>query len=282
MIRLSKTSDINDIILLWNEAFGDTAEDIKFFLDEKYLPNNTVVYECDGKVVSVLFLLEGEMHINEVDYPSFYLYAACTLKAYRGRGIMSELLEYAALISGQRQKYFIALKPAEESLYNYYSKFGYKTVYYKNIVEINSCISNQSNDFSCPVNSCDYSFFRNNAFSDINYFKWDKKSVDFAIRHHKHFGGEILSFDDGYILYSKINDTIHVKESTFFSVDKIIRLLNSKISTGEFDSIQIDLPYIYNQDNCKIVNSGMLLALNSDANKIIENLNSAYLNLTLD
>ena len=45
MIRLSQSKDIPDIIALWSEAFGDSEEDIRFFLDRKYIPENTVVIE---------------------------------------------------------------------------------------------------------------------------------------------------------------------------------------------------------------------------------------------
>ena len=105
MIRLSQTKDIPDLITLWNEAFGDSEEDIRFFLDRKYIPENTVVYDDNGKIASVLFLLSGDMRISGKDYPSYYLYAAATLQSHRGKGIMGQMLEYsknlASILSGR-------------------------------------------------------------------------------------------------------------------------------------------------------------------------------------
>ncbi len=282
MIRLSVTTDINDIILLWSESFGDSFEDIKFFLDEYYLSDNTVVCEYNGKVVSVLFLLDGDMHIKGIDYPSYYLYAACTAETYRGKGIMANMLEFAKLLSRERKKYFIALKPAEESLYNYYSKFGYKTVFSKKIAEIRFDFSANIKEFSDILFNNDYYGLRYKAFVDFNYFKWNRKSIEFAIRHHKHFGGEFFASADGYILYSIDDNSVHIKENTFSSVEEITECLNRNNIASKYDSIIIDLPYGFNHDKCKVVDSGMLLAVNNDANELIDNLSDAYLNLTLD
>ena len=56
MIRFATENYINGIINLWNEAFGDSEEDIKFFLKNKFIPENTLIYESDKEVVSMLFL----------------------------------------------------------------------------------------------------------------------------------------------------------------------------------------------------------------------------------
>ena len=59
MIRFSNEKDILQIVSLWSEAFGDGEKEIRFFLDEWYKPQNTLVCELNGEVVSMLFLLEG-------------------------------------------------------------------------------------------------------------------------------------------------------------------------------------------------------------------------------
>ena len=66
MVRLSTNNDINGIISVWKEAFGDSESDIRFFLDEHFKPDNTVISECEGEVASVLFLLFiGNMCISQ-------------------------------------------------------------------------------------------------------------------------------------------------------------------------------------------------------------------------
>ncbi len=70
IIRLSHKNDISGIISLWSESFGDSEEEIMFFIKNKYIPENTLVAELNGEIASVLFLLDGKMCIKGVDYPS--------------------------------------------------------------------------------------------------------------------------------------------------------------------------------------------------------------------
>ena len=46
IIRLSEKDDIKGIVSLWSEAFGDSEEEIMFFIDNKYIPENTVDTCC--------------------------------------------------------------------------------------------------------------------------------------------------------------------------------------------------------------------------------------------
>ena len=55
MIRFSNEKDIPQIASLWSEAFGDGEKEIRFFLDEWYKPQNTLVCELNGEFVSMLF-----------------------------------------------------------------------------------------------------------------------------------------------------------------------------------------------------------------------------------
>ncbi len=283
MIRLSEEKDISGIVALWKESFGDTEEDIHFFLNAHYNPDNTLVYEVEGKMASVLFLLEGEMHIKGVDYPSYYLYAACTSAKYRGRGFMAKLLDFAKSISADRKKFFIALKPAEESLYAYYSKFGYKSVFTKKIATFTrlDCYNNLIGKNEILASSL--SEIRNGFYSDIDYFKWDDKFVNFAFEHHKYFGGQCFIDCKGYILYTFNDEIMSVKETTFTQTE--LMTVADKLSENyKFNSISVDLPFNYDVEFSKteIVNSGMLLPLCDDAESLINKIDNAYLALTLD
>jgi hypothetical protein len=101
-----------EIIPLWQEAFGDTKEEIVFFLDNckhKMILGN---FEKD-KLISILFLVECSL--------GKYIYAACTKKEKRGTGSMSELLRYC---KNHYEK--LCLIPANEGLVSYYEHRGFK------------------------------------------------------------------------------------------------------------------------------------------------------------
>ncbi len=109
MIKTVKNK--KEIIPLWCEAFGDSEEEIRFFLEN-------ASYECagyyaDGELAAMLFLIKCTLCKEE----SNYIYAASTYKKFRKKGYMSELLKYC------KNKYgSLCLIPADEKLVNYYKK----------------------------------------------------------------------------------------------------------------------------------------------------------------
>lgn len=283
MVRLSNTDDIPGIITLWKEAFGDTKEDICFFLDAHFKPENTVVNDFDEKITSVLFLLDGFMHINDCDYPSYYLYAACTLKEYRGRGQMAELLDFATKTAQNRKKYFICLKPAEESLFDYYSRFGYKTFFYKKTALFN-CEELKENEKNISESSnISLSDIRNSFLLNFNYFKWDEHSVNYAAKQNEYYGGYTFKSCKGYILYSVDKDVLTVKENTFTS-DLFIDAIKTITQKHCLQNIKADFPFGFDMSDMifETSRSGMILPLNAQADSLINSVDNAYLGLTLD
>ncbi len=127
MIRKALITDVPALVSNWHLCFGDEPSQIKpFFESEAFSLEDTLVYEENGAAVSQLFLIEGVLRKGCLVYPAFYLYAACTLEEYRGRGIMASLIEEAAAHARERGKEFIFLLPGEKKLYDYYSKFGFE------------------------------------------------------------------------------------------------------------------------------------------------------------
>lgn len=278
MIRYSEKSDIKDIIFLWNEAFGDSQEEIMFFINNKYKPENTLVFEDNSKIVSMLFLLEGEMKINNNRYPSYYLYAACTLNDCRGKGYMSQLLGFAKKTAYNRGYYFICLLPANKSLYEYYKKYGYKPLFKKKILSISS--ENITNKSDLSNSGCSDLFqLRENAFKNIDMFVWDGESLNFAFEHHKLYGGQAEISRKGYSLYTTKDKEINVKE---FCFTDIFDNLPSESASAVRISINLPVDYAVESDNYEIIDSGMILAVNDDAEKLINEIKNPYLGLTLD
>lgn len=113
MDKIIETKQYSDeMISLWQEAFGDCREDVLFFL-ENAVNKSCICYYTDDKLVSMFFLVD--CRVNDIRYK--YIYAACTAAAYQGRGYMSELLAYC-----QEHYDYILLIPADTDLVNYYRK----------------------------------------------------------------------------------------------------------------------------------------------------------------
>ncbi|MCM1285561.1 MAG: GNAT family N-acetyltransferase [Acetobacter sp.] len=111
----TKKFDDESIISLWREAFGDTREEIEFFLDN--CENKSVLcYYKNNELLSMLFLVDCTVSNERYKY----IYAACTRKRARKSGVMTELLDFAKeCYSG------ILLIPADEKLSKYYKKRGF-------------------------------------------------------------------------------------------------------------------------------------------------------------
>lgn len=113
MIRELKT--INDIVALWQDAFGDSEAEICFFA-ENVKDADCRAYYMDNKPVAMLYLINCQYK----GVTGGYVYAACTDRAYRQQGIMAKLLAYCKEIMP-----FVCLIPANAHLVAYYQKQGF-------------------------------------------------------------------------------------------------------------------------------------------------------------
>lgn len=272
MIRFSDNQDKEKLIELWSEVFGDSREAIELFFDYHFDCRNTLVSELDGRIVSMLYLIKGSFVISDESHPSYYLYAAATDCRYRGKGIMAEMLGFAKQTATDRGIDFICLLPAEKSLYGFYEKFGYKTVFKKKISEIK--INEITQIKTSEYNIIDYEMHRKSFFDGYDRFEWNGKDIEYAIRQHEFYGGKAVLNRKGYCLYSADEEKIYVKESTLQPY-------------GLFENgkdVFISLPVGYQSDDSdgEIIDSGMALPLNEKAASALEKSSNAYLGLTLD
>lgn len=112
MVNIIESKEYNDDqISLWRQAFGDSREEVLFFLDNSRNVSCLSLY--DDMLCSMLFLVDCEVCGNNFKY----IYAACTDKTCRNNGYMSILLNFV------KARYSnVVLIPADDSLVNYYSE----------------------------------------------------------------------------------------------------------------------------------------------------------------
>ena len=167
MVKFENEKLRGSAVALWQEAFGDSEEYINFFLDT-HKGCTCVALTENGELVSALYLIDGTLNNGE----GFYLFAAATFKAHRSKGYMARLLKLAEETAKQKNKSFIALVPAEKSLFDYYSRFGYKTAFYA---------KKQSKNLPVPQAE--------------NRFVWCKEHIDYILAEHAKYGTDILKND---------------------------------------------------------------------------------------
>lgn len=127
MIKI--TNNIDDIVPLWSEAFGDSREDIVFFIDN--IKNGVCLAEFQNdKAVSMLYLVDCCLNSKQ----AHYVYAACTDSKSRKKGYMAGLIKYC--IDNYDR---VCLIPADEHLVNYYNKQGLVFMHPVDDLKFNEC-----------------------------------------------------------------------------------------------------------------------------------------------
>ena len=133
MIRFTAATqhDLPALTELWQLCFGDDAKLINAFWQALF-GKLRVFCAADGKkTVAFLCAMPTTLVDDEGgEHPTAYLYAVCTAPAYRRRGISSALMRFAENALQKDGFLFTALVPAEESLFDFYAKQGYRTACY--------------------------------------------------------------------------------------------------------------------------------------------------------
>lgn len=106
---------------LWQKVFGDSDKFIDAFIMYYYKRSNMLTIEADGKMVSMLHLIDFESELGRTTY----IYGVATDPNYRSRGYASQLMRQAMEIIAERGDDAAILITSEESLKEYYQPFGF-------------------------------------------------------------------------------------------------------------------------------------------------------------
>lgn len=126
-IRFARIEDLPQQKLIWQLCFGDQQADIDFYYSYYDQPDKTLVFETAGLVQAMLTMLpiRGVLP-NGFNLEATMLYAIATHPEHQKKGLAAMLIEKANQISQQQNQPFTILVPASLSLFDYYSKQGYR------------------------------------------------------------------------------------------------------------------------------------------------------------
>ena len=116
MLTTPNNSDILELKALWLNTFDDDQKDIDEFFKVLFMQKNTLIWKANDKIISMLYMLPYEH--------SIYLYALATLPDYRGRGIMTRLINESCKIAKSKNAKALFLIPAT-GMEEYYKQFGF-------------------------------------------------------------------------------------------------------------------------------------------------------------
>ena len=135
MVVFADKSRENELIEIWQQSFGDSEEYIRMFFEWNLSKTMVIVYEVDGKAVSVAYLLPVTYErAGQKAVSCWYLYAAATLPEFRGRGYFGEIVK----VVREEVAEPVILVPGGASLVSYYEKQGMKVWLEEQYLDINT------------------------------------------------------------------------------------------------------------------------------------------------
>ncbi len=263
-IVYARKEDSAEIIDLWEEAFGDSEEYIRFYLENRFTEENMLVIREDDKIVSMASFWDASIKENDQIIPVKYVYAVATSISSRGKGYASRLMRHAY----EKYQMPLILQPGSSSLFHYYANIGFQKCFLECRRTWNATDTCNSDCIihSHPTEELIKRYFdaRELHMADVSYVQWNLPAITYALLENSYCGGHIAELSDGFILYRIRKDFLDIVE---------IVLPKERIDSGI-----LSLLCCLNKTKASINNpGGMLLWPESDEITI----HSPYLGLTL-
>lgn len=220
MITTAAPGMRGDLISLCDSCFKDGRAYTEKMFEYAFEPDNVLVYVENSAPIAMLFMLPYRFFGAGGAITCQYIYAACTAEAYRGKGLMSELLHRANEISRERGQLLSVLVPASESLFGYYGNSGYETTFDLLETEV------QGKEIeSYPDPTPELADMGVDEVFNLRAKHWgnhpltlerDHRSLTFTLSDNALFGGKSLGFEagtgSGYALCYPREESLFVKE----------------------------------------------------------------------
>ena len=140
-----------DLAALWQECFHDPKRYPEYFLNNIFLPRNTLVYRAGQELAAAVYLIPAQLLTRSGTVPAHYIFAAATAPKFRSHGYMSSLLAYAALAGAARGDCCSILLPSDDGLYRFYAAAGYKDFFRVRMAEVSAeTLKAASDREGCP------------------------------------------------------------------------------------------------------------------------------------
>ncbi|MCW0599962.1 GNAT family N-acetyltransferase [Clostridioides difficile] len=244
-IRYAKEEEIESIKEIWSYCFNDTESFMKYYFNDKYKSENTVVALDEGKIISSLQLNQYKLLLNSKVYNTSYVVGVSTLPEGRGVGYMNKVMKFTLNELYKKGQLVSILMPID---YRLYRRFGYEHCYdqieytintddLKNFKSSGKMIkSNLSQiDDLIRIDRAFLNEVNGNVLKDEHYYEnlfKEIQSEDGFLYIHE--GNE----KDGYIVYFLQEGKMFVRELFYKNIDALKSMLK----------------FIYNHNTqCKIV-----------------------------
>lgn len=244
-IRYAKEEEIESIKEIWSYCFNDTESFMKYYFNDKYKSENTVVALDEGKIISSLQLNQYKLLLNSKVYNTSYVVGVSTLPEGRGVGYMNKVMKFTLNELYKKGQLVSILMPID---YRLYRRFGYEHCY---------------DQIEYTINTDDLKNFK----SSGKMIKSDLSQIDDLIRIDRTFlnevNGNVLKDEHYYEnLFKEIQSEdgfLYIHEGNEKDGYIVYFLHEGKMFVRELfykniDALKSMLKFIYNHNTqCKIV-----------------------------
>lgn len=251
MIRISTPFDIPEMKAIWDANFKDPMNYIDFVFDEIAAPEDVLVDEQDGRVVSMVVMIPVDFVYNNEAVKTLYVFGAATDRKYQNRGIMTRMLLGAEDTARKKGARLSVLVPGERYLFEYYRKRGYRTDFSLKSIAIKPGMLDSASDVreAMRVDSLgaeEMFSVRENALKKIPHIAWSKDQLEFVIKDSRIYGDHTAAYSgihgEAYAFYSLRGRKLSIKECLGTTGDAELALINSVILASSAGSAVVNLP----------------------------------------
>lgn len=240
-IRYAKPIDKEQVVSVWNYCFEDGEDFVKYYFENVYDENNTIIIEENDEVLSALQLNKYTIDLRDNKYDVSYVVGVSSKPEVRGLGYMKHLMTYT-LEELYKNGEIVSLLMAID--YRLYKRYGFDHCYDQ--IQYN-LRTDELLGFRLSSKLRKATFEDAETLSRI-YTKAMESLNGYAVRDEAYFNRFMkeVSSESGYIYIDEENNSYiayYIQGDTFF----VRELIYNNIS-----SLKSMLAYIYNHNTqCK-------------------------------
>lgn len=215
---LAKPENGSELIDITVEAFNEPFSTVKFVFENRIDFDHCYVCKVGEKIVSLVHVFPMDIKLNNKIFKSSYIYGACTLSKYQGKGYMSRLLNFVEKDLKEKNRDFVFLVPETKSLVQFYEKLGYKNFFKMKIVEFannefkNLCKKRIKKEINFSYFSLEK--FRGKLYNSINNVIYSLRDIKFAVDLYSFFGGKTVIIENGYGICVMDRNSLVIRDFT--------------------------------------------------------------------